>query len=71
MILKFAIRNLLKRPFLNLVKITGKDFRLLSGIESIDIPAGRIIGVVKIFIFRELRRRLNRLYSSSATACGC
>jgi len=31
MILKFAIRNLLKRPFLNLIKITGLSLAL-SGI---------------------------------------
>ncbi|HBE42292.1 MAG TPA: hypothetical protein DDW27_14005, partial [Bacteroidales bacterium] len=41
--------------------ITGKEFHLLSGNESIDIPAGRIIGVVKDFHLSGIKKKVEPL----------
>ncbi len=41
--------------------IIGKEFRLLSGIENINIPAGRITGVVKDFHLSGIRKKVEPL----------
>ncbi len=43
------------------VEITGKEFRLLSGNEGIDIPAGRITGVVKDFHLSGIKKKVDPL----------
>ena len=42
-------------------EITGKEFRLLSGNEGIDIPAGRITGVVKDFHLSGIKKQVEPL----------
>jgi putative ABC transport system permease protein len=42
-------------------EITGKEFRLLSGIEGVDIPAGRIIGVVRDFHLSGIKKKVEPL----------
>ena len=47
--------------YTNPAGITGKEFRLLSGYESIDIPAGRITGVVKDFHLSGIKKKVEPL----------
>jgi putative ABC transport system permease protein len=42
-------------------KITGKEFRLITGIDGVNIPAGRIIGVVQDFHLSTMRKAVEPL----------
>ena len=42
-------------------KITGKGFKLISNIEGIDIPAGKIIGVVEDFHLSSIKKKIEPL----------
>jgi len=43
------------------VEITGKGFRLISNIEGIEIPDGRIIGVVEDFHLSGIKKKIEPL----------
>ena len=79
MTLKFAIRNLRKRPFLNLIKIIGLSLALSSillivlflknelGFDygDIPIPEGKNIGVVEDFHLSSIKRKIEPLATVS------
>jgi putative ABC transport system permease protein len=42
-------------------KITGKEFRLITNISGIDIPSGKIVGVVKDFHLSSIKKQIEPL----------
>lgn len=47
--------------YTNPVEIIGKEFQLITNIESINIPSGKIIGVVKDFHLSSLKKEIDPL----------
>ncbi len=41
--------------------IIGKDFKLITNMDGIDLPAGKIIGVVKDFYLSNMKKKVNPL----------
>lgn len=42
-------------------EIIGKEFKLITNIPSVDVPQGKIIGVVKDFHLRDLKKKVEPL----------
>ena len=61
MILKFAIRNLLKRPFLNLIKVVGLSLAL-SGILLI------VLFLKNELTFDSFHKKSDRIYRFTVTS---
>jgi putative ABC transport system permease protein len=47
--------------YTNPVGIIGKEFKLITGIDGIDIPSGKIIGVVEDFHLSSLKKQIEPL----------
>jgi putative ABC transport system permease protein len=47
--------------YTNPVEIIGKEFKLITGIDGIEIPSGKIIGVVEDFHISSLKKQIEPL----------